>query len=163
MDIPKRIPSNGHGLDHAGDHSGLIETVLASQDLDAPVTEQLVPGLLERERAVFDPFSECRWPLYVALEKRFPAEIEPIGDGLNALTPDSFPVWKSTIAKFGEMSLQFSFRQRLAKQLVVASMESDRAIPNLRRDINRSMQMLKPLRLEKLELEGLTQGLYCST
>ena len=61
------------------------------------------------------------------------------------------------VAKFRQMRFQFGFRQRLSEQPVVAAMKRYGVVPDLRRHVNRPMQMLEPLALEELELEGLTQ------
>jgi hypothetical protein len=57
------------------------------------------------------------------------------------------------------MSLKFPFRKPFSKQLVVAIFESDRVISNLGRNVNRRVQMLQAVTVEKFEFERLTQDL----
>jgi len=48
------------------------------------------------------------------------------------------------------------FGQSFAEQFVVAILKRYRVIPDLRRNVDRTMQVPEPLRPEKLELKGLT-------
>ena len=76
------FPSNCHRLDYPGDWSGLIE----------PVVSTLIARLLERERAVSPAFPERGRTFDVAFKERLPSEVEPVGNGLNALRTDRLPV-----------------------------------------------------------------------
>jgi Transposase IS200 like len=89
----------------------LIESVVSTQNLNSPVSENLVSRLLERERAVFPALAKHRRAFDVTFEERLPAEVEPVSDGLNALRVDRLPVRESCPAKLGEMGLQLGLGQ----------------------------------------------------
>ena len=72
VDIPESVAADVHCFDEAGDRPGLIKPVRFSKDLDAPVSEDLVASLLERERSVLSPLAERRWPLDVTLKESRP-------------------------------------------------------------------------------------------
>jgi hypothetical protein len=62
--------------------------------------------LLECERGVFPAFAKCGWPFDVPFKECLPSQVEPIGDGLNALRADRLPVGEPCPAKLGQMGLQ---------------------------------------------------------
>lgn len=137
-----------------------METVGAAQDLDAPVAEQLVASLLERERSVLAPLAERWWTLYVALEECCPGEIEAFHDSLDTLTTDRFPVREPAVAQLGDVRLELGFRESFPEDLVIATVESNGVVPNLSGNVNRPVQMLQLLGLEEVEFERLTHEKY---
>jgi hypothetical protein len=156
VEIFDRVPSNCHRLDYPGDWSGLIESVISTQNFNSPVSENLVSRLLERERAVFPAFPERGRTFDVAFEERLPSKVEPVGYGLNALRIHALPMRESCPSKLGEMGLQLGLGQPLSVEFVVAILKRHRVIPDLGRNVNRPVQVPEPFAPEKLELKGLT-------
>ena len=156
MEISERVPSNGHRLDYSGDWSGLIEPVVSTQNLNSPVSENLVSRLLECERSVFPALAKSWWAFDGALEESLPGEVEPISDSLDALRIHALPVRESRPSKLGEMGLQLGLGQPLSVEFVVAILKRHRVIPDLGRNVNRSVQVLEPFAAKHFELEGLT-------
>jgi hypothetical protein len=109
----------------------LVEPIVAAKNPDAAVFKNFVTTLLERERSIFGVFTKCRRTLDVVFKECRPTKIEPLDNRLHALASDRFPVRIFTIAKFGQMRFQFSFRQPFSKKLVGAILERDSVIPDL--------------------------------
>ena len=155
MNIAQSITTHRHGLDRASDRPALVEPIVPPKYFDSSLAEDLVSRLLEREGVVFAPLAECRRPFNVASEEGFPAKIEPIGDRLNALASHRFPMRHLTVPQLSQMRLESGFGQCLFKQPIVAPVQGYRVIPDLRRHVDRTMQVPEPFRSEKLELKGL--------
>ncbi len=58
------------------------------------------------------------------------------------------------------MALQLTLFEGLPKQLVVAAVESDTMVPNVRGDLDGSIQMLRAFGSHQLEFEGLPHSFY---
>src|SRR5262249_15515061 len=95
-------------------------------------------------------------PFCVAPKERFPPKIEPVSDRLDALASDRLPMRHLSVSQLGQVRLEFGFGQCLFKQPIVAPIESDRMIPDLRRHVDRKMQVSQPFAPEKFKSKGLT-------
>jgi Transposase IS200 like len=105
------VPSNCHRLDYPGDWSGLVEPVVSAENLDAPVPENFVSGLLACEGSVFPALAKSWWAFDGAFEESLPGQVEPISDSLDALRSHALPVRESRPSKLGEMGLQLGLGQ----------------------------------------------------
>src|SRR5271166_1220074 len=132
MNVAKRVPPHGHRLDCSRHWAALVESIVPAKNPDAPISKNFVSGLLECERSVFPALAECRRPLYVASEEGFPGQIEPIGDRLNALAAHHLPMRHLPVAELGQVRLEPGFGQCLFEQTIVAPVQGDRMIPDLR-------------------------------
>src|SRR6266481_2959669 len=159
MNVAQSDPLQGYGLDYAAQWPALVEPVVSAKNLDAPMSKNFVSGLLECERSVFPAFAECRRPLDFASEEGLPAKIEPVGDCLHALAPHHLPMRLVSVSQFSQVRLELGFGQCLFEQTIVAPVQGDRVIPDLRRYIDRAVQVPEPLTCEKLKLKGLMHRL----
>ena len=64
-----------------------------------------------------------------------------------------------TISQFGQVRLESGFGQCLFKQPIVAPMQGYRVIPDLCRNVDRTVQVPEPFTPEKFELKCLTHRL----
>ena len=93
----------------------MVEPIVPAKNLDAPMSKNFVSALLECEGSVFPALAECRRPLYLASEEGFPAEVEPIGDRLDALAAEHFPMRLISVSQLGQVRLEFGFRQSFSE------------------------------------------------
>ena len=61
-----------------------------------------------------------------------------------------------SVSQFGQVRLELGFGQCLFEQTIVAPMQGDSMIPDLRGHVDRTVQVSEPFAPEKLELKGLT-------
>ena len=141
MNIAQSVPPHSYCLNCSLYRPALVESTVSPENLDSSMAEDLVSRLLEREGAVFAPLAECRRPLDVSREERFPTKVEPIGDRLNALASHRFPMRHLTVSQLGQVRLECGFGQSFAEQFVVAILKRYRVIPDLRRNVDRTMQV----------------------
>ena len=99
VDIGKGVPSHVERFDGSGDGSGLIEPIVPAKNLDSPMVEDLISGLLECERAVLASLAKRRRSFDVASKKRFPGKIKPIGESLER--SDCLALSNATSFRFG--------------------------------------------------------------
>jgi len=156
VNIAQSVPPHSYCLNCSLYRPALVESTVSPENLDSSMAEDLVSRLLEREGAVFAPLAECRRPLDVASEESFPPKIEPIGDRLNALAAHRFPMRHPAVSQLRKMGLEFRLGQRLLEQPIIAPMQRDRMIPDLRRQSDCAMKVPEPFAAKKLELKGLT-------
>ena len=141
MNIAKSVSSHRHRFDYAVHWPALVEPIVPAKNLDSPMSKDVVSALLERERSVFPALAERRRPLDVASEEGFPGKIEPVGDRLNALASHHFPTRHLTVSQLSQVRLELSLRQAFAEELVVAILERYGMIPDLRRHVDRMVQV----------------------
>ena len=115
MNIARSIPPHGHGLDCSRHWAALVEPIVPPENLDAPMSKNFVSALLECEGSVFTALAERRRPIYVASEEGFPAELEPIGDRLDALAAEHFPMRLISVSHLGQVRLELGFRQSFSE------------------------------------------------
>jgi hypothetical protein len=60
------------------------------------------------------------------------------------------------VSELGQVRLELGFGQCLFEQTIVAPVQGDRTIPDLRGHVDRTVQVPEPFAPEKLELKGLT-------
>jgi hypothetical protein len=156
VNIAQSVPPHGHCLDYSRHRAALVESIFSAKNPDAPMSKDSVAALLEREGVVFAPLAECRRPFNVASQEGFPAKIEPIGNRLNALASHRFPMRHLTVPQLSQMRLESGFGQCLFKKPMVAPVQGYRVIPDLCRNVDRTMQVPELFTPEKFELEGLT-------
>jgi hypothetical protein len=61
-----------------------------------------------------------------------------------------------SVSELGQVRLEPGFGQCLFEQTIVAPVQGDRMIPDLRGHVYRKVQVPEPFAPEKLELKGLT-------
>jgi len=69
----------------------------------------------------------------------------------------------ATVSQPGQVHLEPGFGQSFAEQFVVAILKRYRVIPDLRRNVDRTMQVPEPLRPEKLEFPRLKRWAFAGS
>jgi hypothetical protein len=140
------IPADRHGFDVAKNLPRLVKAIVPALDAKPAWPDNFPATLLKREAFVLTARAKRRRPLDFSFKESVPAAIQPVRDSLYRLGANQLPVLKASTAQLRQMLLQCVLLQILAKQFVVATVNSNRMIPNVRGNVNRPVQMLNPLR-----------------